>query len=214
MALTAAQYAAAIPATPITYEYIADFIASLTQAQADATATAAQQAPGPTASGYLGWTCPVGQATSTAALTTTDIYVIAVYVPVGGTTSALDVYATTTGTVTVADAGLFTLAGVQVAEALTANLTTHSAAWGSGLNTWGWASSAPVTGGTTYYVTIETTNSAQPSLAAQAASPVINANLPTNQYNYATYSTGTVPASITPASLSGATTAVPWVGLR
>ena len=47
-------------------------------------------------------------ATSTATLTTTDIYVVAVYVPVAGTATYVDVYATTVGTtVTVADAGLF-----------------------------------------------------------------------------------------------------------
>ena len=49
---------------------------------------------------------------------------------------------------------------------------------------------------------------------ASPASPVINYNLPANQYNYATYSTGTVPTSITPSSLSGAVTAQPWVGIR
>ncbi len=204
------------PASPITYEFFQDYIESQAQETAALSAAMASIAggfPGPGASGYLGWTAPVWHATSTASLTSTDIYVVAVYVPVAGTATYMDVDATTEGTVTVADVGLFNLAGVQLAKALTANLTLNSSAWGAGINTWQWITPAALTAGV-YYVSIETTSSAAPSLAASPASPVINFNLPANVYNYATYSTGTVPTAITPSSLSGAVTAQPWVGIR
>jgi hypothetical protein len=202
----------ASPASPVTYEWLQDYMESQSQ-EAAAIAAIAGGFPGPGASDYLGWSAPVWHATSTASLSTGDIYVVAVYVPVAGTTTYMDVDATTEGTVSVADAGLFTLAGVRLAEALTANLTTNSAAWGAGINTWEWTSPVALTAGV-YYATIETTSSGAPSLAASPASPVINFNLPANQYNYATYSTGTVPSAITPSSLSGAVTAQPWVGIR
>ena len=202
----------ASPASPVTYEWLQVYMESQSQ-EAAAIAAIAGGFPGPGSSGYLGWTAPVWHATSTASLTTTDIYVVAVYVPVAGTTTYIDVDATTAGTVTVADVGLFSLAGTQLAKALTANLTTNTAAWGAGINTWQWIATAALTAGV-YYVSIETTSSAAPSLAASPASPVINFNLPANVYNYATYSTGTVPTSITPASLSGAVTAQPWAGIR
>ena len=198
------------PASPITYEFFQQFIESQAQATAAVTASAQQS---PSAAGYLGWTAPVWHATSTVSLTSTNISVVAVYVPGGGTTSYLDVNASTVGTVTVADAGLFTLAGVQLAHALTANLTTNSTAWGAGINTWAWTTPAVLAAGI-YYVTLETTSSSAPSLTAAPASAVINFNLPVNQYNNATYSTGTVPASITPSSLSAAVTAQPWAGIR
>jgi hypothetical protein len=204
------------PASPVTYEFFQQFIESQAQETAALNAAMASIAggfPGPGASRYLGWSAPVWHATSTASLTSTDIYVVAVYVPVAGTATYMDVDATTAGTVTVADVGLFSLAGTQLAEALTANLITNTAAWGAGINTWQYVTPAALTAGV-YYATIETTSSAAPSLAASPASPVINYNLPANQYNYATYSTGTVPGSITPASLTGAVTAQPWVGIR
>lgn len=204
------------PASPITYEWFTQFIESQAQATAALNAAMASIAggfPGPGASGYLGWSAPVWHATSTASLTTTDIYVVAVYVPVAGTTTWMDVDATTQGTVTVADVGLYTLAGAKLASAATAQLTTNSAAWGAGINTWGWVTPVAITAGV-YYTTIETTSSGAPSLAASPASPVINYNLPVNQYNYATYSTGTIPSSLTIASLSAAVSAQPWVGIR
>jgi hypothetical protein len=200
------------PGSPVTYEWLEDFMESQAQ-EAAALAAVAGGFPGPGASGYLGWTAPVWHATSTASLTTTDIYVVAVYVPVAGTTTYADVDATTAGTVTVADAGLYSLAGVKLASAATAQLTTNSAAWGAGINTWGWVTPAALTAGV-YYVTLETTSSGAPSLAASPASPVVNYNLPTNQYNNATYSTGTIPGSLTIASLSPSVLAQPWVGIR
>ena len=200
------------PGSPVTYEWLQALMESQAQETA-ALAAASYGFPGPGASGYLGWSAPVWSASSTAALTTTDIYVIAVYVPVAGTATYVEVDATTAGTVTVADTGLYNLAGTQLASAATAQLTTNSAAWGAGINTWAYVTPVAIAAGT-YYVTIETTNSSQPSLAACPASPVINYNLPSHQYNYATYSTGTIPASITIASLSAAVTAQPWVGIR
>jgi hypothetical protein len=202
----------ASPSTPVTYEWLQQYMESQAQETA-ALAAASYGFPGPGASGYLGWSAPVWSATSTASLTSTDIYVIAVYVPVAGTATYVEVDATTAGTVTVADTGLYNLAGTQLASAATAQLTTNSAAWGAGINTWQYVTPAALTAGV-YYVTIETTSSGAPSLAANPASPVINFNLPSHQYNYATYSTGTIPASITIASLSGAVTAQPWVGIR
>lgn len=200
------------PSSPVTYEWLQTYMES--QAQfATGIAAIAGGFPGPGSSGYLGWSAPVWHATSTAALTTTDIYVIAVYVPVAGTATYVEVDATTAGTVTVADTGLYNLAGTKLASAATAQLTTNSAAWGAGINTWAYVTPVALTAGV-YYATIETTNSSQPSLAASPASPVINWNLPTNVYNYATYSTGTIPSSITIASLSAAVTAQPWVGIR
>ena len=120
----------AAPSSPVTYEWLQVYMESQAQ-EAVAIAAIAGGFPGPGSSGYLGWTAPVWHATSTASLTTTDIYVVAVYVPVAGTTTYIDVDATTAGTVTVADVGLFSLAGTQLAKALTANLTTNTAAWGS-----------------------------------------------------------------------------------
>jgi hypothetical protein len=202
----------ASPASPVTYEWLQVYMESQSQESA-AIAAIAGGFPGPGSSGYLGWSAPVWHATSTASLTTTDIYVVAVNVPVAGTTTYCDVDATTAGTVTVADVGLYSLAGTKLASAATAQLTTNSAAWGAGINTWGWVTPVAIAAGT-YYVSIETTSSAAPSLAASPASPVINFNLPANTYNFATYSTGTIPASITIASLSAAVTAQPWVGIR
>ena len=200
------------PSSPVTWEMIAQFLETQTQ-EATAIAAVAGGFPGPGASGYLGWSAPVWSATSTAALTTTDIYVVAVYVPVAGTATYVEVDATTAGTVTVADTGLYSLAGTKLASAATAQLTTNSAAWGAGINTWAYVTPAALAAGV-YYVTLETTSSSAPSLAALPASPVINFNLPTNVYNYASYSTGTIPSSITPSSLTGIVTAQPWVGIR
>lgn len=202
----------ASPASPVTYEWLQLYMESQAE-ESTAIAAIAGGFPGPGSSGYLGWSAPVWHATSTLSLTTTNIYVAAVYVPVAGTTAHIDVDATTAGTVTVADVGLFSLAGTQLATALTANLTTNSAAWGAGINTWAWITPAALTAGV-YYVTIETTSSSAPAIAASPASPVINYNLPANQYNNATYSTGTVPASLTLASLSASVAAQPWVGIR
>jgi hypothetical protein len=202
----------ASPASPVTYEWLQDLMESQAQ-EAVAIAAIAGGFPGPGASGYLGWSAPVWHATSTAALTSTDIYVIAVYVPVAGTATFVDVDATTAGTVTVADTGLYTLAGTKLASAATAQLTTNSAAWGAGINTWQYVTPVALAAGV-YYATIETTSSGAPSLAASPASPVINFNLPSNVYNYATDSTGTIPSSITPSGLTGVVTAQPWVGIR
>jgi hypothetical protein len=200
------------PGSPVTYEWLQVYMESQSQ-EAAAIAAIAGGFPGPGSSGYLGWTAPVWHATSTLSLTTTDIYVVAVYVPVAGTTTYADVDATTVGTVTVADAGLYSLAGTKLASAATAQLTTNTAAWGAGINTWGWVTPVALTAGV-YYVSIETTSSAATSLAASPASPVINYNLPANVYNNATYSTGTIPASLTIASLSASVLAQPWVGIR
>jgi len=134
------------PASPVTYEWLQDYMESQAQ-EAAAVGAIAGGFAGPGASGYLGWTAPVFHATSTAALTSTDIYVVSVTVPVAGTTAHIDVDATTAGTVTVADVGLFTLAGVQLAQALTANLTTNSVAWGAGINTWAWVAPAILAAG-------------------------------------------------------------------
>ena len=121
-------------------------------------------------------------ATSTASLTSTDIYVVAVYVPVAGTATYVDVNATTEGTVTVADTGLYSLAGTQLASAATAQLTLHTAAWGAGINTWEYVTPVALAAGV-YYVTLETTSLGAPSLLAVPASAVINFNLPSNTYN-------------------------------
>lgn len=200
------------PWSPITYEFFQQFIESQAQ-DAAAQASAAGGFPGPGVSGYLGWSAPVWHATSTLALTTTNIYVVAVYVPVAGTATWVDVDATTAGTVTVADTGLYTTAGVQLASAATAQLTTNSAAWGAGINTWAYVTPVALAAGV-YYVTLETTSSSAASVAASPASPVINFNLPANRYNMATYSTGTIPASITVGSLAASVLAQPWVGIR
>src|ERR1035438_7076426 len=96
------------PASPVTYEWLQVLMES--QAQE----TAALASAGAAASGYLGWTVPVGQATSTASLTTTGIYVVAVYVPAAGTATYADVNATTAGTVTAANTGLDSLAGAEI----------------------------------------------------------------------------------------------------
>jgi len=205
----------ASPGSPVTYEWLQTYMESQAQ-EATAIAAIAGGFPGPGSSGYLGWTAPVWHATSTLSLTSTDIYVAAVYVPVAGTTTYMDVQAANLngGTVSVADVGLFNLAGTRLAEALTANLTTNSAAFAVGINTWEWIAPAALAAGV-YYASIEVTSATDaPTIAASPASPVINYNLPTNVYNNATYSTGTVPSAITPSSLSAAVTAQPWVGIR
>ena len=195
------------PASPVTYEWLQVLMES--QAQE----TAALASAGAAASGYLGWTVPVGQATSTASLTTTGIYVVAVYVPAAGTATYADVNATTAGTVTVADTGLYSLAGAKLASAATQQLTTNTAAWGAGINTWAYVTPVALTAGV-YYATIETTSSVAAVLSAAPASAVINFNLPVNQYNNATYSTGTIPSSITVSGLSASVAAQPWIGIR
>src|ERR1035438_9744472 len=96
------------PASPVTFEWLQVLMES--QAQE----TAALASAGAAASGYLGWTVPVGQATSTASLTTTGIYVVAVYVPAAGTATYAEVNATTAGTVTAANTGLDSLAGAEI----------------------------------------------------------------------------------------------------
>lgn len=211
----------AAPSSPVTYEWLQDYMESQAQETAALNAAVAgvyQAAgfPGPAASGYLGWSAPVWHATTTLSLTSTDIYVVAVYVPVAGTTTYLDMDAASLngGTVSVADVGLFTLGGVQLAEALTANLTTNAAAFAAGINTWAWVTPAALAAGV-YYASIEVTSATDaPTVAASPASPVINYNLPAHQYNNATYSTGTVPSAITIASLSASVAAQPWVGIR
>ena len=196
------------PASPVTYEWLQVLMES--QAQE----TAALASAGAAASGYLGWTVPVGQATSTASLTTTDIYVIAVYVPAAGTATYAEVNATTAGTVTAANTGLYSLAGAKLASAALAQLTTNSGdAWGAGINTWAYVTPVALAAGV-YYATIETTSSVAAVLSAAPASAVINFNLPVNQYNNATYSTGTIPSSITVSGLSASVAAQPWIGIR
>src|ERR1039457_4670364 len=121
-ALTFSLPANVAPASPVTYEWLQVLMES--QAQE----TAALASAGAAASGYLGWTVPVGQATSTASLTTTDIYVVAVYVPAAGTATYAEVNATTAGTVTAANTGLYSLTGAKLASAGTGPLTTHTGA--------------------------------------------------------------------------------------
>ena len=66
----------ATPSTPVTYEWLTDYMES--QAQETTAVNAAINSiatgfPGPAAQGYLGWSAPVWAATSTASLTSTAI---------------------------------------------------------------------------------------------------------------------------------------------
>jgi hypothetical protein len=205
------------PGSPITYEFFQQYIESQAQdAAAEVATTAALEGAsyvGPAASGYLGWSVPVWHATSTLSLTTTDIFVVAVYVPAAGTATYCDVNATVAGTTTVNDTALYSLTGTKLAQAATAQLTSNAGVWSTGINTWTYATPAALAAGV-YYATLEITGSPTATVTAAPASAVINANLPTNQYNNATYSTGTIPASLTIANLVASVAAQPWVGIR
>jgi len=171
---------------------------------------------GPAANAYLAWTCDVLQASSTMTFaSSTNTYVAQFYNPAACTTTYADVNCTAnaTGTVTHAYAGIYSLAGTQLA--LSADIHT---AWGTntGKQTFTWATPAVLAAGF-YYVALEVAwTTATPTLMAAPANGAVNFNVPANTERYSLYGTSsTLPASLTLATLTSgaAVTAMPWVAL-
>lgn len=170
--------------------------------------------PGPYLNGYLAENFPLWHATSTFTTTSTDVYVSRFYSGGGGLFSYADIWCTTlnSGTITHAYAALYTMAGAQVA----ASTDIEAAFTGTGIQTFTWSSAVNLAAGTFYYVAYAIADTtAAPTLLAAPTGAGINANLASHVFNYATYSTSTtIPASITPSSLTGTTTTPAWIGLR
>ena len=167
--------------------------------------------------GYLATTTPAALASATLSLVTTNVYVARLYIPTTAAATYADTFATTAGTVTVADAGLYSTTGAQLTTALTANLTTHTNAWGAGLNTWQFITPVTLQAGNYYYVAIQLTSSAAPSVAASPASPIQNINLNATTSDFSIYGTNAaLPASLTLSTLvtNDSVLAKPWIGIR
>jgi hypothetical protein len=176
---------------------------------------------GAVANGYVAWTCLAGAASSALSETpTTEVWVARFFAPVNAVTTYADYWITNlnSGTVTSVLAGLYSVAGTQLAKDITTYDTTNvtSTAITTGLQTFTWNTPYTLIGGTFYYfVMIAAWTSDAPSVAAQPASPVINVNLPAHNFDFATYSTSaTMPASLTLTSLTASVLAKPFVGLR
>lgn len=172
--------------------------------------------------GYAAETVPIGSVSSALSATpTTEVWVARFYAPANYSANNVDYWITNlnSGTVTSVLAGIFSLSGAQLSK----DITTYSASAvtgtpvATGLQTFAnWSTPITLIGGTFYYfVLIEAWTSFAPSVAAAPANPVINQNLATNTYDFATYSTSaTMPSSITIASLTASVLAKPWAGLR
>jgi hypothetical protein len=169
---------------------------------------------GPAGNGYVAWTGDPQLATTAFQGTSTDVYVRRVFAPRSVTTSKADMWCTTlnSGTVTHAYAGLYDMAGDQLA----ASADIEAAFTGTGIQTFTWTTPYGLVAGSYYYVAYAFADTtAAPSMLATPTAAGINANMPSNTFRYATYSTSsTIPASITPSSLSAATTTPAWIGLR
>ena len=173
--------------------------------------------PGPAANAYLANTCDILAAGSTMTFaSSTNCYVTQFYNPSACTTTYADVNCTAnaTGTVTHAYAGIYSLAGVQLA--ISADIHT---AWGTGTGkqTFTWTTPLALAAGTDYYIAIEVAfTTATPTLMAATANGAINFNVPANTERYSLYGTSaTIPASLVLATLvsGAAVTAVPWAGI-
>ena len=166
---------------------------------------------------YAGTVDLTSVGTGTLAATSGYVYAMRFFVPANFTAAHVDTFATTAGTVTVADVGIYTMAGVLLSKGLTADLTTGGGgAWTAGVNTWALETVVGLTGGTFYYVTLETTSSSAPSVAAMPANPLVNLNLASSVIDFSIYTTsGTVPTSMTPATLvtNASVLAKPWLGI-
>ena len=174
--------------------------------------------PGPAANGYLAWTCDLLQASSTMTIaSTTNVYVAQFYNMSAATTTVADLNCTAnaTGTVTHAYAGIYSLAGTQLAISADAG-----SAWGTGTGkqTFTWTTPLAMAAGTFYYVALEVAwTTATPTIQAAPANAGINFNVASNTERYSLYGTSaTLPASLTPATVvsGAAVTAMPWIALR
>lgn len=160
--------------------------------------------------GYLGWSGMASDAISTFSPVSATTYLTRIFVPEGGTTSKLDVWSTTVGTVSAAYFGLYNSAGAQIA----ATAESHTA-WAAGRNALSWTSSVPVQGGNFYFVAANLTWSVQPVVTAMTVSAVQNLNLSSGNYNFSTGPNNTVPlpASYTLTGWTASAGAPIWVAI-
>lgn len=169
---------------------------------------------GPAANGYVAWTGSPQDATTAFQGTSTDVYVRRIFVPRSTTTTYADMWCTNmnSGTITHAYTGLYDMLGNQLA----ASSDIEAAFTATGVQTFTWTTPYALTAGTYVYVAYAFADTtAAPSMLATATAAGINVNLPSHVFRYATYSTSTtIPASITIASMSAATTTPAWIGLR
>jgi hypothetical protein len=163
--------------------------------------------------GYLGWTGLPADAISTFSPASATSYIAKIFVPAGGTSTKIDVNASTVGTVSAAYFGLYNAAGAQVA----ATAEDHSS-WAANRNSIAWVSSVLLAGSTFYYVVLNLTWSVQPVLSAMTVSAVQNfgpVNSVAGTNTFATTGTNTVPllASYTMTSQTPSALAIPFIAI-
>lgn len=172
--------------------------------------------------GYVAWSMlPDDSISTTNHVASTHGQLTRIFVPSNATVGHADFYFTTTGTVTVFYAGVYTASGAQVSGLTTAE--SHASIVNTALTSLAFTSSAMLTGGQFYYVFTTMTWSVQPVLSGYTASAggsggniamanagVAVATAPvTADYGVQ----ATLPASLTMSGLTGLGTKI-WVGLR
>ena len=169
----------------------------------------------PGLNGYLAWNFPVWLASTAITLTTTDIYMARFIAPTSQTVTNLDVYCTNmnSGTVTLAEAGLYPSAG---GSALSTTADIHLAWTTTGVQTFTLTTPQLLSAGSTYVVMIITTaTTSGPSIAAGPTVAALNVNLAAHVGNTGTYGTGAaIPTTYTITSGTATTTTPFWFGLR
>lgn len=171
--------------------------------------------------GYSAWSVDVDDAISSVNhVASTHGQLTRIYVPANCTVGHVDFYFTTTGTVTVFLAGLYSATGAQLA--ITSS-SLHGSIVNTALTTANLATSANLVGGNNYYLFTTMTWSVQPVLAGvtypaggaggaiafgNAGSVVATAPI-TADYGVQ----ATLPASLTLSGLTGLGTKI-WAGLR
>jgi hypothetical protein len=166
-----------------------------------------------TNNGYVAWSLIPEDAIATVNhAATTVLQLTRVFVPASATVGHVDFNFTTSGTVTVFYAGIYSAAGVLLGS----TAESHASISTSAITGLALSSSVNLSGGSFYYVGTTMTWSVQPVMAGStmASAFVANANLTAATDNTATAGTNaTLPSTITMSSNTAIATKL-WVGLR